>query len=159
MTTVLWRIATDTKEYKAHDLSGKGAQKTGGRWNRPGRPVVYTSLTVALACLETVVHLDASDLPMHRFLVRIEVPDQLWEARRRLMPADLPPGWNATPEGKASLDVGDTWLATASTTLLTVPSVIVPEEYNVLINPLHANAAAIKAIKERPWFYDQRLLA
>lgn len=154
---LLWRISTDTREYQAYDLSGKGAEKTGGRWNRPGRPVVYTASTVALACLETVVHLNAGDLPLNRFLVRIELPDRLWAACQRLRPVDLPTGWSAIPEGKVSLDVGDAWLAAASTALLAVPSVIVPEEYNVLLNPLHADAAALKAIKARPWFYDQRL--
>ena len=154
---VLWRIATDTKDYEAHDLGGKGAEKTGGRWNRPGRPVVYTASSVALACLETVVHLNAGDLPLNKFLIRIEVPEPVWRGHRKLTPADLPVGWNAIPEGKVSLDVGDVWLRDAAVALLVVPSAIVPEEYNVLINPLHADAAAIKAVKERPWFYDQRL--
>ena len=157
MTVVLWRIATDTPEYEAHDLGGKGAEKTGGRWNRPGRPVVYCASSVALACLETVVHLNAAGLPLNRFLVRIEVPDALWHARRTLTPADLTVGWSAIPEGKVSLDIGDVWLQEAPTALLAVPSVIVPEESNVLINPLHPQAADIHAAKVRPWFYDQRL--
>jgi RES domain-containing protein len=157
LTVVLWRIATDTPEYEAHDLGGKGAEKTGGRWNRPGRPVVYSASSVALACLETVVHLNAAGLPLNRFLVRIEVPDELWQARRTLTPADLPVGWSAIPEGKVSLDIGDGWLQDARTALLAVPSVIVPEESNVLINPLHPQAAGIHAAKVRPWFYDQRL--
>lgn len=157
MTVVLWRIATDTPEYEAHDLGGKGAEKTGGRWNRPGRPVVYSASSVALACLETVVHLNAAGLPLNRFLVRIEVPDELWQARRTLTPADLPVGWSAIPEGKVSLDIGDGWLQDGPTALLAVPSVIVPEEFNVLINPLHPQAAGIHAAKVRPWFYDQRL--
>ena len=154
---VLWRIATDTREYEAHDLSGKGAERTGGRWNRPGRPVVYTASSVALACLETVVHLNAGDLPLNRFLVRIEVPDELWQARRTLTPAALPVGWSAIPEGRVSLDAGDRWLHEVSTVLLEVPSVIVPEEFNALINPLHPDARLIRAAKVRPWFYDQRL--
>jgi RES domain-containing protein len=157
VTVVLWRIATDTREYEAHDLSGKGAERTGGRWNRPGRPVVYTASSAALACLETVVHLNAGDLPLNRFLVRIEVPDALWQVRQTLAPADLPVGWSAVPEGKVSLDAGDRWLKEASTALLAVPSVIVPEEFNVLIDPLHPNAKKIHAAKVRPWLYDQRL--
>ncbi len=154
---VLWRIATDTREYEAHDLSGKGAEKTGGRWNRPGRPVVYTASSVALACLETVVHLNAGDLPLNRFLVRIVVPDELWQARRTLAPKDLRVGWSAIPEGRVSLDAGDWWLQDGPTALLEVPSVIVPEEFNVLINPLHSQAGQLHATKVRPWFYDQRL--
>lgn len=155
---VLWRIATDAREYEAHDLSGKGAELTGGRWNRPGRPVVYTASSVALACLETVVHLNADGLPLNRFLVRIEVPDDVWQARGRLKPDDLPVGWSAIPEGKASLDIGDAWLQGAQGALLAVPSVIVPEEFNVLINPRHADAGRISGVKVRPWSYDQRLV-
>ncbi|WP_235581396.1 MULTISPECIES: RES family NAD+ phosphorylase [unclassified Rhizobacter] len=153
----LWRIATDAREYEADDLSGKGAEQTGGRWNRPGRPLVYAASTASLACLETVVHLNAGELPLNRFLVRIEVPAAVWQSRRLFAPADLPVGWSAIPEGKVSLDIGDAWLRTASSALLVVPSVIVPEECNVLINPLHADAAQIRAVKERPWTYDLRL--
>lgn len=156
MTVVLWRIATDTRDYEAHDLAGRGAEKTGGRWNRPGQPVVYAATSAALACLETVVHLNASDLPLNRFLVRIEVPDAVWAARRVLGPAELPVGWSAIPEGRVSLDVGDRWLRDCTTALLAVPSVVVPEEFNVLINPRHAEAGQVRAVKVRPWFYDRR---
>ena len=157
MTQLLWRIATDAREYEAHDLSGKGAEQTGGRWNRPGRPLVYAASTASLACLETVVHLNAGGLPLNRFLVRIEVPAAVWAARRSCAAAELPVGWSAIPEGKVSLDIGDAWLRTASSALLVVPSVIVPEECNVLINPLHADAAGLRAAKLRPWVYDLRL--
>jgi hypothetical protein len=72
--------------------------------------------------------------------------------------ADLPVGWDALPEGKVSLDVGDTWLAGGAAPLLVVPSVIVPEEHNVLINPAHALSKGIVAAKVRKWLYDPRLL-
>lgn len=157
MTVALWRIATDTRDYEAHDLGGKGAEKTGGRWNRPGRPVVYAASSISLACLETVVHMNASGLPLNRFLVRIDVPDDVWAARAVFEAASLPVGWSAIPEGKVSLDAGDRWLQGLSSTLALVPSVIVPEEFNVLINPLHGDAARIAATKVRPWVYDQRL--
>jgi RES domain-containing protein len=157
VSAVLWRIATDTKDFEAHDLSGKGAEASGGRWNRPGRPVVYAAANVSLACLETVVHLNAQGLPLNRFLVRLDVPDEIWAQRKTLNTADLPVGWSAIPEGRASLDVGDAWLRANSSAVLVVPSVIVPEEFNALINPLHADAKQITAQKMRAWFYDQRL--
>jgi len=156
MSVELWRIATDTRDTSANDLGGKGVEITGGRWNRPGRPVVYTATTIALACLETVVHLNAS-LPLNRFLVRIDVPDAVWAARTVRDAASLPIGWSAIPEGRVSLDLGDAWLAEGASPLLVVPSVVVPEEMNVLVNPLHALAAAITAARMRPWFYDGRL--
>lgn len=158
MTIALWRIAADAREHEAHDLSGKGAEASGGRWNRPGRPVVYTAMTISLACLETVAHLNADDgLPLNRFLVRIEVPDDVWDARRALAADDLPVGRSAIPEGKVSLDLGDAWLRDGGSALLTAPSVIVPEELNVLINPAHEHAARLRAAKVRPWLYDGRL--
>lgn len=153
----LWRIAIDAPEYLADDLSGKGAEITGGRWNRKGRPVLYTSTSIALACLETVVHLQHRGLPLNRYLVQIDIPAQTWSARDSFGAAALPVGWDALPEGKVSLDLGDDWLFGAGSPLLVVPSVVVPEEYNVLINPSHALAKGITARKVRKWLYDPRL--
>jgi RES domain-containing protein len=157
LTVPLWRIATDTPDYEAHDLGGRGAEKTGGRWNRKGRAVVYSASSIALACLETIVHLNAEGLPLNRFLVRIDVPDEVWARRQVRTPADLPVGWSAIPEGKVSLDTGDAWLQGVTSALLLVPSVIVPEELNALINPAHPDARELTAGKQRAWFYDQRL--
>lgn len=157
MTVSLWRIGSDTKDYEAHELGGKGAEKTGGRWNRPGSPVVYAATTIALACLETVVHLDTAGLPLNRFLVRIDVPDDIWVARQVCPVAGLSIGWTAIPEGRVSLDVGDAWLAAKASALLLVPSVIIPEEFNVLVNPRHHDAGKLVALKLRAWFYDGRL--
>lgn len=157
MSGSLWRIASDTPDWEAHDLSGKGAEVSGGRWNRPGRRVVYCSSSIALAALETAVHLEADDLPLNRFLVELLVPDTVWHARTRWRHEDLPLGWTARPEGKVSLDLGDAWLAGAASALLELPSVIVPEESNVLVNPAHGDAALITARKRRAWFFDARL--
>lgn len=152
---IVWRIAADTPAYEAHDLSGRGAQMHGGRWNRPGRAVVYASSSIALAALETLVHLNAGGLPLNRYLVAIEVPERLWAARAVL--SDLPVGWDAIPEGRVSLDLGDAWLRGAASAVLQVPSVVVPEEFNVLINPMHPDAGSIKAVKRRAWRYDGRV--
>ena len=157
MTVALWRIATDTPDYEADDLSGAGAEASGGRWNRPGRPVVYASATIALACLETLVHTNVSQLPLNRFLVRLEVPDDVWAGREEETAATLPVGWSAVPEGKVSLDRGDAWLTRGKSALLLVPSVVVPEEANILINPKHAHAKRVTAAKIRGWFYDGRI--
>lgn len=155
---VLWRIGVDTSDYTADDISGTGAKVSGGRWNRKGNAVLYTSTTIALACLETVVHMKAGGLPLNRYLVRIEVPEEAWHARTVLAQADLPVGWDALPEGKASLDLGDAWIAAATSPLLLIPSVIVPEEANILVNSAHPLAAGIKGTKLRKWLYDPRLL-
>ena len=157
-SVILWRIATDAPEYTADDLTGKGAELTGGRWNRKGNPVVYTSGSIALACLETIVHLEAGGLPLNRYLVKIDVPIATWGARQESTASKLPVGWDAQPESKTSLDFGDAWLASGASALLVVPSVVVPEEFNVLINPLHPDAKGISADKQRKFLYDQRLL-
>lgn len=157
-TVALWRIATDTPKYTADDLSGAGAKASGGRWNRPGNAVLYTAGTRALACLETVVHFNAGGLPLNRYLVEIQVPAADYEARTQAS-ASLPVGWDAIPEAKVSLDYGDAWLAGGATLLLEVPSVIVPEEFNLLINPAHPHAKNVKATKVRKWTYDARLVS
>lgn len=156
-TIALWRIGTDTPDYTADDLSGKGAELTGGRWNRSGLPMVYAASSVALAALETLVHLQLLSLPLNRYLVRLEVPKDLWAARERWSPATLPVGWDALPAGMVSMDTGDAWLKGAASALCEVPSVIVPEESNVLLNPTHPQAGRIRAVKLRRWTYDGRL--
>lgn len=156
MTVHLWRIATDTPDYTADDMTGKGAEITGGRWNRQGLPVVYCASNIALAALETLAHLNAGDMPLNRYLVRIDVPDDIWAARRVGNPASVGVGWDASPPGKVSMDEGDKWLKSGAHVLYEVPSVIVPEESNVLINPQHTDALRLLAIKLRRWTYDSR---
>jgi RES domain-containing protein len=152
-----WRIATDTKSYEADDLSGAGAKSTGGRWNAIGDPLVYTSETQALACLETVVHLNAGGLPLNRYLVSVMIPPAVWADARTETPGSLPVGWDADPSGRASIQFGTAWIRSVASALLRVPSVIAPDEYNVLINPLHPDSRAIIAVKIRKWLYDPRL--
>jgi RES domain-containing protein len=149
----IWRIATRGPSWAADDLSGSGSARSAGRWNSPGVPVVYASTTIALACLETVVHV--AGLPVRRWLVAIDVPEVHWQERTDLAPEDLP-GWDAKPAGAASSGWGDRWLASHSTLLATVPSVIVPEERNVLIHPGHPDRSSLVAHVVRPWSYDNR---
>jgi RES domain-containing protein len=156
MEIALWRIGSDTPDYEAHDLTGKGAERSGGRWNRPGTPVVYCSVTRALACLETLVHLAKHPLPLNRYLVRITVPAVAWAAAIELEGATRV-GWDAEPAGRTSLDWGTAWLTSGGSLLARVPSVVVPEEFNVLINPAHPGIADVKAHKLRKWVYDSRL--
>ncbi len=155
---VLWRIATESPHYPAGDLSGGGAAKSGARWNRPKTPMVYTSTTRALACLETIVHAASGDpLPLNRYLVAITVSDAMW-ASRTMFDRATHVAWNAIPAGRTSLEWGTAW-ATSNTSLLAqVPSVIVPEEMNILINPAHADMASVRAVVVRQWMYDGRLV-
>jgi len=157
LSHTVWRIATDTPDYEADDLSGEGAKRTGGRWNEKGVPMVYTSQTRALACLETVVHLNASGLPLNRYLVAVTIPDDVWVDAQTESASSLPVGWDAEPVGRASIRFGTNWIRSSASALLTVPSVIVPEESNVLVNPRHPASSGITAMKVRKWLYDARL--
>ncbi len=153
----VWRIATDTPDYTADDSTGAGAKATGGRWNRQGTALVYCASSIALACLETLAHLGAASLPLNRYLVRVEIPDDIWDAGLRMTAATAPVGWDAIPAGKTSLDAGEAWVASRGSAVLLVPSIVVPEEFNVLINPDHPDAAQISFAKQRRWLYDARL--
>ena len=157
MTMALWRIAVEAPAYAANDLSGAGAKMSGGRWNSKGTPLLYCATSIALATLETVHYLRSGGLPFNRYLVRIDIPDALWDARKVLDP--LPGGWDAIPAGLASRTAGDAWIASRVSALLLVPSVIVPEEYNVLINPQHADAGMIVATTLQRWIYDPRFFS
>ena len=154
MTTAPWRIAVEAPAWAANDLSGMGAKITGGRWNSIGTPMLYCSANIALATLETLRFIRTGPLPLNRYLVRIEVPDPVWDMREVLSP--LPAAWDAIPSGLASRRAGDQWVASRRSPLLAVPSVIVPDECNVLINPLHPAIARVVATTVRRWVYDPR---
>lgn len=154
---VVWRIAKETPDYPAQDLTGGGAKAVGGRWNRKGTPAVYASTTIALATLETLAHLGGNITIRNAFLVGIQVPAALWAQRASVTPASLPTAWLAEPPGRASQDAGDAWLRGQAQLLLLVPSIIVPEECNVLVNPAHPAAAQLSSFVARQFVYDPRL--
>jgi RES domain-containing protein len=139
-------------------MDGKGAASKGGRWNSPGEHVTYASTSISLAAWETRAHLGrtGTKLPFNRFLVRVYVPDDVW-AMRMNVPTPLAVGWNAIPEGMVSRSIGSNWLASSSTALLVVPSVIIEEEGNVIINPAHPDTKKLKAVKVRRFLYDHRV--
>lgn len=151
----LWRIAAETRKHGATDLSGAGAAKKPGRWNDYGEPVIYCAPTIAMAVLETSAHVDDSGLPLDRYVVQIDIPKTVWEKRETFVVGKLPVGWDAIPGGRASVEVGSNWLSSLRTAILLVPSVIVPEERNALINPRHPDAAIISATLLRRFEYNR----
>lgn len=155
MTTAIWRIAAETPSYRACEMNGAGAKKTGGRWNSPDLAVLSCSSSITLSVLETLSYLNAMSLPFHRFLVRMALPDRIWTKPKEPTP---PPGrWDAVPAGLASRMAGDECVRQGESALLVVPSAIIPEESNILINPAHADSAEIAATTLRRWIYDPRL--
>jgi RES domain-containing protein len=153
----LWRVASDTPGWTADDMSGKGAASKGARWNHPGELVTYATTSISFAAWETRAHFGrGAALPWNRFLVRVDVPDHVWAARQTL-PRPPPVGWDAIPEGMVSRNAGSAWLKAVASALLIVPSVIIDEEDNVLIDPAHADCARIVASKVRRFVYDHRV--
>ena len=104
-----------------------------------------------------MVHLDGGGLPLNRYLVSITIPASVWAKAKTETPGSLPVGWDADPSGRASIQFGTAWIRSVASALLRVPSVIVPDEYNVAINPLHPDSITISAAKIRKWLYDPRL--
>ena len=151
----LWRIAAETREYAATDLSGAGAARHPGRWNDYNEAVVYCAPTIAMAVLETAAHVDDSGLPLNRYLVEIEVSDIVWAQREEVDIARLPGTWASIPAGRSSVTVGSRWFASLRSPILMVPSVIVPEERVSLINPGHPRAFAITARAVRLFEYNR----
>ncbi len=154
----VWRIATQSQDCPADDLSGNDARAGGARWNRPGTPVVYCADTPALACLEILVHLDSAGLDARRCLVAIELPEALWNARRQLAADELPPGWDAKGPDTPTVEIGQQWLESRSSAVMVVPSAVVPESAVILLNPAHPDAAQGRAEVRRHWAFDYRLL-
>lgn len=157
MTVHLWRIASETASYRATDVTGRGAEITGGRWNQVGVPMLYSATSISLAVLEVVVHLPRAPMPLNRYLVQIEVPDDLWDARLSLSHTSAPGGWDAEPAGLTSRELGDGWAKSGDSLLLAVPSMVVFREQNVLINPKHADIARLTISNTGKFIFDGRL--
>jgi RES domain-containing protein len=138
-------------------LDGEGARLYGGRWNRPGRPALYTSTSRALAALEYLVHIDPAVVPADLVLVTIEIPERV--RRETLDPEGLPSNWSHLAVHPACQDRGDAWLTRASTAALDVPSAPIPEERNIIVNPRHGESAEIAEVGRRRFVFDPRLLS
>lgn len=130
-------------------LDGEGARRFGGRWNSPGRPMVYTAASPSLALLEIMVHLDLAPelLPSDYRLLSIEVPDG--------SQANIIDTAHLTLRDCRTL--GDSFLETGERLVLKVRSVIVPQETNTLINPRHADAAHVRMVANEAFRIDVRL--
>jgi RES domain-containing protein len=127
------------------DLHGEGARRYGGRWNSPGRALVYLAEHPALAALEVRVHLDLPHdlLPDDYALVEVALPDEPPEEVAAL-PAD-------------TVAEGDSWIESARSAVLRVPSALLPRAWNLLLNPRHPRASDARIIATEPFRFDPRL--
>jgi RES domain-containing protein len=128
----------------AQDLSGTGARLAGGRWNRKGLAVLYTSQSRALAALEFLVHLEFMTVPGQYSMLTIALPDHLESTKYTV--TDLPSDWRANPAPETTIHIGSHWLTEGRTPLLVVPSTLISQEYNYLFNPLHEHFREIRLL-------------
>ena len=150
---VLYRIADCSY---INDLSGTGTRLFGGRWSNKGKPGLYLASTRALSVLEVLVHLQPLLVPDNFCLAEIEVPDN---SITQIALASLPKNWrNIAPVAEIK-KIGDDFLAVNRHLLLQLPSAIVPEEFNYMVNPLHPDMAKVKVIKRVPFSFDERLIS
>jgi RES domain-containing protein len=148
-TVILWRISN----YQT--LDGVGGLYVSGRWHTKGHPIVYCTLNPATALLETLVHIeiDSEDRPESFRVLRIEGPDTL--SIERLEASSLSPNW--AEDISLTQIIGDRWLSERRSLLLQVPSVLVPETWNILVNPAHIEANLLTVTMTYEHAFDGRL--
>lgn len=136
-------------------LDGLGAKVYGGRWNHKGHAVVYSSDSIALAALELLVHLHRSEVLNGYWLVTLDLPD---EAALVLDDSALPADWREDPAPVSTAAIGSAWLSGGQSLALSVPSVLIPQQRNLLLNPAHAASGALfETATRQPFDFDPRL--
>src|SRR5580765_154697 len=150
----LYRI---TQESYSNDLSGDGSRIFGGRWNSEGRYALYTSANRSLALLETLAHIPAKLFRNKKYiLVTVFLPDKA--SLKFIEEKDLPNNWDALDIQHVTQKIGDNFLEEQKGLLLRVPSVLMPEEFNYIINPLHPAMKQVKVIYQREIRFNDRLI-
>lgn len=135
-------------------FSGEGAAQTGGRWNSRAVAVVYTSASKSLAALETLVHLNPLVFLKYK-IIRIEFSEDLVE---RIATAVLPPDWRAEPPPHSTKRIGDPWVRESRSAILAMPSVIISDEVNYVLNPAHPDFKKITISQPQDFVFDPGLL-
>ena len=149
---IVFRLTKGT--YK-NDLSGKGAELAGGRWNSKGLPMLYTSSSRALCMAEVAVHLPLHLIPVDYWLVSIELPDDVeaFEIQFKSLPND----WDTFPHSASTQKIGDQFLLAGDKMIFKAPSAVVKGDFNLLFNPRHSEFRTVKIIESEPFEFDSRL--
>jgi len=128
----------------------------GARWNKRGQNVIYASETRSLACLENLVHRSAPELNgLYKTLI-IDLPDDL--KTEELMEDQLPDGWNQPGNYKACQEIGSSWFSAKRTAILKVPSALIPQEYNFVLNTEHMDFKRILPAGTEDFLFDPRII-
>src|SRR5207247_264007 len=147
----VWRLCR--RAHAAPD--GEGARRYGGRWNQRGTALIYTSASGSLAALEYFVHLDPEDAPPDLILIPADIPPS--PAIKELRVEELPADWRSLPAPDALAHLGTSWARQLQSAVLSVPSAMVPEERNYLLNPAHPEFRKITFAPARPFSFDPRM--
>ncbi len=149
---IVYRITK--KEHSA--LDGVGGLYGPGRWHKKGNLVIYTSEHASLAAWEKIVHVTSfENLPENLLLVKIELPDGI--EIQSVPEKVLVKGWNHFPFARETVDFGTSFLQKKEHLALKVPTVIIPDEFNIILNPLHPNIRDCKVVSTVPFVFDQRV--
>jgi RES domain-containing protein len=138
----------------ARDLTGEGARLNGGRWNNKLTACLYTSESRALALLEYTVNVNIDDIPRALNFTTLEIPDGSID---ELKEEDLPGDWKAVPAPASSKDFGTNLLKAAKSLVLKIPSTVIPNEFNYLVNPAHPDHNKCKILAISDFVYDVRI--
>lgn len=152
MSVVAWRIIQ--RKVAKFAFTGEGARRFGGRWNSPGRAIIYTAQSLALATLEILVHVDSHQLLQDYVAIPVTVPQHLIV---KVDDSALPNNWRAYSGAKATRTIGDAWVSQGVSPVLQVPSAVIPAECNFLLNPSHKNFGKLHIGKSRRFQFDPRL--
>lgn len=143
-----------SKAKYARDLSGRGAEISGGRWNSKGVPVLYTGASRALCTTEVAVHTPLGNIPTDYELTTLEVPHH---SIAEIDPSTWPADWKSYPHSHSTQEIGDQFLKANQYLILKVPSVVVQGDFNFLLNPLHPAFKAVRIVSTEPFAFDERL--
>ena len=145
-----------TQKEFAEDLTGNGSRFFGGRWNSEGFFALYASSSRSLALLETLAHTPAKFLDVRVYLlITLSVPDNI--LTQKVSVKNLLPGWDAPDTRPFTKKMGDAFLSNKKNLMLEVPSVMMPEEINYVINPLHKDMTQVKMVNQRRIYFDKRI--
>lgn len=139
------------KRHALSAFSGEGARAYGGRWNLPGIPMVYAAHTRALAALESLAHFGGAERRMAFVTFELEIPERL---TLQLGPEALPRDWRSEEPRPATQAIGSEWQRGGRSAALVVPSVLVPQEYCVLLNPEHRDIDKILVTYPEPFTFE-----
>jgi RES domain-containing protein len=149
----VWRICNEKWAKTAFD--GQGAKIYGGRWNSIGIAVVYTSSSLALAALESLVHLGVKKIPLNYVAISADIPENLTIEKVELN--KLPQNWRDDPAPAELAIIGNQWVSSGASAIFKVPSAVIDEEWNYLIYPEHPDFDQIQIGLPKPFQFDARL--